>query len=81
MKLKLDTIDKDFAFINIEVKVLEHKTTKVVVKATSHAAIIISEHTITEMRMLIEVLDNYDILKFAKKMLEAKRILDTEVEI
>jgi 3-dehydroquinate dehydratase len=77
MKLKLNSIDKDFANIDIELQIFETKKTKVKVRATNHAAVIISEHTITEMRMIIKVLDNYDILNFAKEMFKANKTLNS----
>jgi len=81
MKLKLNSIDKDFANIDVQLQIFETKKTTVVIKATHHAALIISNHTIREMQMIIDLLNNGEIIKFAKEMFKANKVLNTIKEI
>ena len=77
MKLKLNSIEKDFANIDVELQIFENTKTIVVVRATYHSALILSNHTIREMQMIIDLLNNGEIIKFAKEMFKADKILNT----
>tara|TARA_R110001606_G_C14912330_1_gene595520 strand:+ start:141 stop:422 length:282 start_codon:yes stop_codon:yes gene_type:complete len=77
MKLKLNSIDKDFANIDVELQIFENKKTMVVVRATHISALILSNHTIREMQMIIDLLNNGAIIEFAKEMFKANKILNT----
>ena len=77
MKLKLNSIDKDFANIDVELQIFENKKTMVVVRATHVSALILSNHTIREMQMIIDLLNNGAIIEFAKEMFKANKILNT----
>ena len=81
MKLKLNSIDKDFANIDVELQIFENKKTMVVVRATHISALILSNHTIREMQMIIDLLNNGAIIEFAKEMFKANKILNTIKEI
>jgi 3-dehydroquinate dehydratase len=81
MKLKLNSIDKEFAYIDVELQIFETKKTTIVLRATHHTALILSNHTISEMKMIIDLLNNGEIVKFAKEMFKANKILNTIKEI
>ena len=81
MKLKLNSIEKDFANIDVELQIFENKKTIVVVRATHISALILSNHTIREMQMIIDLLNNGAIIEFAKEMFKANKILNTIKEI
>jgi|TARA_S200002703_G_scaffold26985_1_gene23137 3-dehydroquinate dehydratase len=80
MKLKLNSIDKDFAYIDVKLQILD-KTKTIVLRATNHTALILSNHNIYDMKLIIEQLDTIEILKFAKEMFKANKTLNTIKEI